>query len=76
MATSFHHVDPSHDLGLEFQMHGFKPSALKFPGAEAFCSMAKFSGTKFSLSEILTFDPEQLDGRPSPMNPLFHVFIC
>lgn len=56
--TSFHDVDPSHDLGLEFNMHGFRTSVLKFPRAETFSTMAKFSGTKLSLSESLTLDPE------------------
>ncbi|ESR43047.1 hypothetical protein CICLE_v100108862mg, partial [Citrus x clementina] len=56
--TSFHDIDPSHDLGLEFNMDGFRTSTLKFPRAETFSTMAKFSGTKFSLSETLTLDPE------------------
>ncbi|KAE8077724.1 hypothetical protein FH972_016258 [Carpinus fangiana] len=60
--TSFHHIDPSHDLGLEIHIQGFKPSAFKFPRTEKFCTMAKFSGTKFSLSETVTFYPDLSNG--------------
>ncbi|KAF3943895.1 hypothetical protein CMV_029587, partial [Castanea mollissima] len=60
--TSFHHIDPSHDLGLKIHMQGFKPSDLKFPRTEKFCAMAKFSGTKFSLSETVTFYPDLSNG--------------
>ncbi|XP_044509521.1 uncharacterized protein LOC123228248 isoform X4 [Mangifera indica] len=56
--TPFHDIDPSHDLGLEFNLHSFRPSVFKFPRAETFSAMAKFSGTKFSLSETMTLDPE------------------
>ncbi|KAJ0027885.1 hypothetical protein Pint_36533 [Pistacia integerrima] len=56
--TPFHDIDPSHDLGLEFNLRGFRPSVFKFPRAETFSTMAKFSGTKFSLSETMTLDPE------------------
>ncbi|KAL5806155.1 hypothetical protein ACOSQ4_028888 [Xanthoceras sorbifolium] len=56
--TSFHDIDPSHDLGLELNIHGFRPSVLKFPRAEIFSTVAKFSATNFSLSETLTLDPE------------------
>lgn len=62
METSFHHIDPSHDLGLKIHMQGFKPSDLKFPRTEKFCAMAKFSGTKFSLSETVTFYPDLSNG--------------
>ncbi|PSS01845.1 Vacuolar protein sorting-associated protein like [Actinidia chinensis var. chinensis] len=60
--TSFFHIDSSHDLGLVLHMHGFKPSALKFPRPETFCGVAKFNGTKFSLAETITFDPTLNDG--------------
>ncbi|KAK6160539.1 hypothetical protein DH2020_003920 [Rehmannia glutinosa] len=60
--TSFYHIDSSHDLSIAFQMHGFRPSTLKFPRAESFSKKAKFSGTKFSISEIIRFDPEFSDG--------------
>ncbi|KAM7261915.1 hypothetical protein ACFE04_020992 [Oxalis oulophora] len=60
--TSFHHVDPSHDLVLELNINGFKPSILKFPRTEAFSSRAKFTGTKFSLSETKIFDPNLSTG--------------
>ncbi|THG06671.1 hypothetical protein TEA_005294 [Camellia sinensis var. sinensis] len=63
--TSFFHVDSSHDLGVIFHVHGFRPSILKFPRAETFSGIAKFSGTKFSLSEMIAFDPDLCDG---PMN--------
>ncbi|GLT57665.1 hypothetical protein SLA2020_306220 [Shorea laevis] len=62
VVTFFHHVDPSHDLVLEFSMHGFRPSIVKFPRAETFSTMAKFSGTKFSLSETLAFDSDLCNG--------------
>ena len=55
--TFFHNVDPWHDLGLEIHMHGFKPTNMKFPRTEIFYTMAKFSGTKFTQTEIITFDP-------------------
>nr|POE44648.1 isoform 3 of dead-box atp-dependent rna helicase 15 [Quercus suber] len=58
VGTSFHHIDPSHDLGLEIHMHGLKPVDLKFHRTEKFCAMAKFSGSKFSLSETVTFYPD------------------
>jgi hypothetical protein len=60
--TSFHHIDPSYDLGMEFCIHGFRPSTLKFPRAETFCTMAKFSGTKFSLTDTVSFDSNSSDG--------------
>lgn len=43
-------------------MHGFRPSTLKCPRVESFSEKAKFSGTKFSTSEIIRFDPEFSDG--------------
>ncbi|XP_048230004.1 uncharacterized protein LOC8267449 isoform X1 [Ricinus communis] len=58
----FHHVDPSHDLGLEFSVQGFKSSSLKFPRTEIFSTMAKFNGNKFSVTETMTFDPELPNG--------------
>ncbi|KAL3354105.1 hypothetical protein AABB24_018653 [Solanum stoloniferum] len=60
--TSFFHVDSSHDLIITFEMHGYKPSVVKFPRAETFGEIAKFSGTRFSLSETITFDPQSSDG--------------
>lgn len=60
--TSFFHVDSSHDLTITFEMPGYKPSAVKFPRAETFGEIAKFSGTRFSLSETITFDPQSSDG--------------
>ncbi|KAM3303588.1 putative protein isoform X1 [Capsicum chacoense] len=60
--TSFFHVDSSHDLMITFEMHGYKPSAVKFPRAETFGEIAKFSGTRFSLSETIIFDPQSSDG--------------
>lgn len=63
METFLHYVDPSHDLGLEISMHGFKPGTLKFPPTETFCTMAKFNGTKFALSEIIALDPDSPNGR-------------
>ncbi|XP_062008854.1 uncharacterized protein LOC133725578 isoform X1 [Rosa rugosa] len=60
--TSFHNVDPSHQLRLEIHMHGFKTAILDFPRTEIFCKKAKFVGTKFSLSEIVTFDRDSTNG--------------
>ncbi|KAL7090722.1 hypothetical protein ACP275_12G059000 [Erythranthe tilingii] len=60
--TSFYHIDSSHDLLITFHMHGFKPSTLKYLRAESFSEKAKFSGTKFSISEIIKFDPDSSDG--------------
>ncbi|KAF8007492.1 hypothetical protein BT93_K1496 [Corymbia citriodora subsp. variegata] len=55
--TNFHHVDPSHELGIEFHMEEYKPSVSRFSHAESFTTLAKLSGTKFTASETLTFDP-------------------
>lgn len=60
--TSLFHVDSSHDLSVTFQLRGFKPSIMKFPRAETFSAMTKFSGMRFSVSEVIKFDPELLDG--------------
>lgn len=60
--TSFYHIDSSHDFSITFQMRGFRPSTLKYPRAELFSENAKFSGTKFSVSEIVRFDSEFSDG--------------
>ncbi|WCJ32878.1 hypothetical protein M5689_014275 [Euphorbia peplus] len=62
--TSFHHADPSHDLDLKFHMQGFKAFSVSFPRAETFSAMAKYSGTKFSFIESLTFDPMIADCGP------------
>ncbi|CAH1424589.1 unnamed protein product [Lactuca virosa] len=53
--TCFYHIDSSHDLSLTFDIRGFRPSVLKFPRAEKFSEIAKFSGTKFSSSESINF---------------------
>ncbi|XP_073129939.1 intermembrane lipid transfer protein VPS13 isoform X2 [Henckelia pumila] len=60
--TSFFHIDSSHDLSITFKMHGFRPSVLKLPRAETFSTMARFGGTKLSISEVIRFDPEISDG--------------
>ncbi|CAK7357552.1 unnamed protein product [Dovyalis caffra] len=60
--TSFHHIDPSHDLGLEFCIHGFRPLTLKFPRAETFGAMAKFNGTKLSLTETVSINSDSSNG--------------
>ncbi|MCL7024846.1 hypothetical protein MKW94_022445 [Papaver nudicaule] len=57
-AASICHTDSTHDLGLVFRLNGFKPSISSFPRAETFSGGAKFSETKFSLSETLTFYSE------------------
>ncbi|KAJ0248608.1 Uncharacterized protein HA466_0156830 [Hirschfeldia incana] len=54
--TPFYHIDPSHDLLLEFKLNGSRSSSLKFPRSETFSTLAKFSGGKFSQTETLTFD--------------------
>lgn len=43
-------------------MHGFKPSTLKYPRAESFSQKARFSGTKFSVTEIVKFESEISNG--------------
>lgn len=43
-------------------MSGFKPATVKFPRIETFCTMAKFSGTKFALVEIIAFDSDLSNG--------------
>ncbi|KAK4267115.1 hypothetical protein QN277_023943 [Acacia crassicarpa] len=60
--TTVYHIDPSHDLGLEICIDGFKPSYFKFPRLETFSTTAKFSENKFSLSETLTFESSNLRG--------------
>lgn len=62
METSFYHIDSSHDFSITFQIRGFKPSTLKYPRAESFSEKARFSGTKFSVSEIIKFESEFSDG--------------
>lgn len=62
VVTSFFHIDSSHDLGLVVCMDGFKPCVLKFPRTETFSALAKFSGTKFSQTEIMTFDSDICNG--------------
>ncbi|KAF1899682.1 hypothetical protein Lal_00019812 [Lupinus albus] len=60
--TSVYYIDPSHDLGLEICIDEFKSSDFKFPRFETFCKMAKFTDTKFSLSETLIFEPNNSNG--------------
>nr|XP_011467498.1 PREDICTED: uncharacterized protein LOC101298156 [Fragaria vesca subsp. vesca] len=60
--TSFHNVDPSHQLKLEIHINGFKTAILDFPRTEIFCKKAKFGGTKFSLSEVVPFDRDSTNG--------------
>jgi hypothetical protein len=54
--TPFHHIDPSHDLVLEFKLNGCRTSSLKFSRSETFSTEAKFSGGKFSQIETISFD--------------------
>ncbi|XP_058779187.1 uncharacterized protein LOC131653133 isoform X2 [Vicia villosa] len=63
--TSIYHIDPSHDLGLEICIDGFKCCDFKFPRLETFCTMAKLSATKFSISETLIFEPNNSNGHIS-----------
>ncbi|KAK4756247.1 hypothetical protein SAY87_006374 [Trapa incisa] len=56
--TSFYHIDPSHELCLSFHLQGYKISVSRIPDAEEFSRLAKFTGTKFILSETLTFDTD------------------
>ncbi|KAK1396810.1 putative Vacuolar protein sorting-associated protein [Heracleum sosnowskyi] len=58
--TSFFHIDSSHDLAMVFTIQGYGPSVLKFPRAEKFGAVAKFSGTKFSSSETISFNSDSL----------------
>ncbi|XP_022639322.1 uncharacterized protein LOC106768127 isoform X4 [Vigna radiata var. radiata] len=62
VGTFVYHIDPSHDLGLEICIDGFKCSNFKFPRLETFCTMAKFSETKFSFSETLKLEPNNSNG--------------
>ncbi|KAL0336665.1 UNVERIFIED_CONTAM: hypothetical protein Sradi_4878400 [Sesamum radiatum] len=66
--TPFYNIDSSHDLSITLRIHGFRPSTLKYPRVESFSEKAKFSGTKFSTSEIIRFDPEFSDGSTSETN--------
>lgn len=43
-----------------FTIHGYGPSVLRFPRAEIFGAMAKYSGTKFSASETISFNSDIL----------------
>nr|XP_043636090.1 uncharacterized protein LOC122607220 [Erigeron canadensis] len=56
--TSFYHIDSSHDLLLNFHIHGIGSSVVRFPRAEKFSEIAKFSGTKFSSSESINFNAD------------------
>ncbi|XP_071697656.1 intermembrane lipid transfer protein VPS13 [Rutidosis leptorrhynchoides] len=60
--NSFYHIDSSHDLTLTIHIDGFRPSSLKFPRAEKFSEIAKFSGTKFSSSESINFSGDNSKG--------------
>lgn len=62
-------VDSAHDLGITFSIQGFRPISSKFPRAESFSAMAKLNGSKFSLSETLTFYSNNTCGK------LFHVVL-
>lgn len=55
-------VDSAHDLGITFHLNGFRPIISKFPRAESFSGMAKLDGSKFSISETLTFYPDSSGG--------------
>ncbi|XP_008812811.3 uncharacterized protein LOC103723626 isoform X2 [Phoenix dactylifera] len=48
-------VDSAHDLGITFSILGFRPISSKFPRAESFSAMTKLNGSKFCVSETLTF---------------------
>lgn len=63
-------VDSAHDLGITFTIQGFRPISSKFPRAESFSAMAKLNGSKFSLSEILTFYSDNTCG-----GKLFYVVL-
>lgn len=75
METSFYHIDSSHDFSITFQMRGFKPSTLKYPRAESFSQKARFSGTKFSVSEIVKFDSEFSNGMSNHYCIIYYL-IC
>ncbi|XVF23437.1 hypothetical protein REPUB_Repub13aG0038400 [Reevesia pubescens] len=62
VVTFFHHIDLLHDLTLEFSIHGYRPSLVKFSRTETFSTTAKFSGTKFCQSETVAFDPDMCNG--------------
>ncbi|XP_043712275.1 uncharacterized protein LOC122661037 [Telopea speciosissima] len=60
--ASIFHIDSTHDLGIVFHVHGFKQTVSKFPRAEKFTEVSKFSEAKFSSYETLTFYPELSNG--------------
>ncbi|KAL5726588.1 hypothetical protein ACHQM5_009620 [Ranunculus cassubicifolius] len=57
-SVAISHSDSTHDLGLVFRVHGFRPSISKFPSAEAFALVARFHDNQFSQSETMTFYPD------------------
>ncbi|KAJ0968632.1 hypothetical protein J5N97_025549 [Dioscorea zingiberensis] len=59
--ASVFYVDSTHELGVTFNMRGFRPTCSKFPRAESFIAMTKFNGSKFQFSEILTFNSDTSD---------------
>ncbi|XP_042498014.1 uncharacterized protein LOC122076662 [Macadamia integrifolia] len=61
-SASIFHIDSTHDLGIVFHVHGFKAAVSKFPRAEKFTALSKFSEAKFSSYETLTFYPELSNG--------------
>lgn len=77
MVTPFHHIDPSQDFELEIHIDGYGTSFLKFPRTESFSTVAKFSGTKFSQSESISFGDNIRSGKYMifQLNFLFFSFM-
>lgn len=65
--AAFFHIDSTHDLGIMIHVHGFRPTASRFPRGETFASMAKLNESKLSLCETLTFYPEESNGKTCPL---------
>ncbi|KAK8954444.1 hypothetical protein KSP39_PZI002557 [Platanthera zijinensis] len=60
--TSFFAVDSMHDLEFTYQIEGFKPVVSKFPRAEFFSQISKFSGSKYFSLERNPVYPCCYDG--------------
>ncbi|KAI0504558.1 hypothetical protein KFK09_015510 [Dendrobium nobile] len=60
--NSFFAVDSMHELEITYQMEGYRPVISKFPRAESFSEIAKFSGSKYFLVERISFYPYTSSG--------------
>ncbi|KAF6145935.1 hypothetical protein GIB67_007954 [Kingdonia uniflora] len=60
--VSVFHIDSTHDLGITFNINGFKPSSSKFSRVETFTTTARFNDGKFFSSETLALYPDSSKG--------------